>query len=159
MYLGEARIRLELESLVQVNPRYKTLFYGLKRNHPHSAAVVHPLLFMLRRLVYAAIAIFCLSVPIVGVFILSLTCVIMLGYVLVEQQWEDQLIARQHIVNEVALYFILLLVMMCALPLAPSMLSPIGWAIISLTIAIQVFNLAIIFVTSAYHLILYQKRN
>jgi len=89
----EARIRLELESLVKVSDRYKTLFYGLKRNHPHSAAVVHPLLFLIRRLIYAAIAIFCLSVPIVGVYILSFICVAMISYVLVEQQWEDSLIA------------------------------------------------------------------
>jgi len=54
---------------------------------------VHPLLFLIRRLIYAAIAIFCLSVPIVGVYILSFICVAMISYVLVEQQWEDSLIA------------------------------------------------------------------
>ena len=90
----EAKIRLELESLVKVSQRYKTLFLGLKLNHPHSAAIVHPLVFLLRRIIYSAIALFCLTVPVVGAFILSFICVLMITYILVEQQWEDSLIAR-----------------------------------------------------------------
>ena len=90
----EAKIRIELESLVKVSDRYKTLFLGLKRNHPHSAAIIHPLVFLLRRIIYSAIALFCLSVPVIGVFILSFICVLMIGFILVEQQWEDSLIAR-----------------------------------------------------------------
>ena len=151
----EARLRLELESLVKVSPRYATLFLGLKRNHPHSAAIVHPLMFLLRRIVYSAIALFCLSVPIVGAFILSWICVLMLCYIIVEQQWEDSLIARQHFINEMALYLILLLVIACGLPIPPSFLSPIGWTIISLVLVTIVFNLAIIAYSSCLYFLLY----
>ena len=47
-----------LESEVQPNFVYKTLFYGLRRNHPHNVAVLHPLLFCLRRVLYAVAVIF-----------------------------------------------------------------------------------------------------
>ena len=147
-----------MESLVKVSDRYKTLFYGLKRNHPHSATVVHPLVFLIRRLVYACIVLFCLSVPIIGAYLLSWICVAMIGYIIIEQQWEDSLIARQHIVNEIALYLILTIVIICSIPLPASAMSPLGWVLISIVLVTLVFNLAIIAYSSIVHLILYYKR-
>ena len=43
---------------MEVNSRYKTVFYGLRKNHPHNAALVHPMTFLLRRIAYAAIIVF-----------------------------------------------------------------------------------------------------
>ena len=90
----EAKLRTELESLVKVNPRYKTLFYGLRRNHPHMAAVTHPLIFLVRRIIYSAIVLFMFHLPIVGTYLLCTICVGVIAFVIVEQQWEDHLIAR-----------------------------------------------------------------
>ena len=91
---AEAKIRAKLESLVQVKPRYKTLYYGLRRNHPHMAAVTHPLIFLLRRIIYAAIVLFMVHLPLVGTYLLCSICVAVVAFVILEQQWEDLLIAR-----------------------------------------------------------------
>jgi len=89
----EAQIRLKLESVSKPSERYRTLFYGLKRNHPHSAAVMHPLMFLLRRIVYSAIVIYFVGLPCIAVYILCAVCLGMIAYVIVEKQWEDSLIA------------------------------------------------------------------
>ena len=53
-----ARIDLAMESSVRVPFRYKTLYEGLKLNHARNAAVVHPLIFLLRRALLALIVIY-----------------------------------------------------------------------------------------------------
>ena len=52
-----AVMRLHLESQVKVSVWHKTLFFGLRHNHPHNVAVVHPLAFVLRRLLFATLII------------------------------------------------------------------------------------------------------
>lgn len=140
----EAQIKLKLESLTKPSQRYRTLFYGLKRNHPHSAAVMHPLMFLLRRILYSAIVIYFVSLPIVAVYVLIVACLIMLAYVIVEKQWEDSLISWQHIFNEVALYLVLLAVIGSTLPIFSEVVSPVGWFMITVFISILIFNLIII---------------
>lgn len=54
----EAYMRVALESEVAVNPRFKTLFYGLKKNHPRHVAVVYPIMFLLRRVLFSVIILF-----------------------------------------------------------------------------------------------------
>ena len=51
----EAERRVQLQSQVQLSNSYKTLFYGLKKNDPHNVAIVQPLSFMLRRIIYAMV--------------------------------------------------------------------------------------------------------
>ena len=142
-----------------MNTRYKTLYYGLKRNHPHMAAITHPLIFLVRRVIYAAIVLFMINTPIVGIALLAFICVGVIAFVIVEQQWEDTLIAWQHVINEVALYLILMLTLACALPLPLSAVSPIGWLIIGLTLSIVTFNLGVIAFYTLTHGRLYVKRN
>ena len=139
----DAQIRLKLESLARPSDRYRTLFYGLKRNHPHSAAVVHPLIFLIRRIVYSAIVLFMIKLSMVGAYILALICLGMIAFIIVEKQWEDSLIAWQHVVNEVGLYLILLAVLACALPLSGVLVSPLGWYMIAVFLATLIFNLVI----------------
>ena len=72
------------------NPRMKTLYLGLKMNHPRHVALVHPLAFLTRRILFAAIIIFMVNISlynVIGVFLLLLTCLFMLGFVLSEWQW------------------------------------------------------------------------
>lgn len=59
----EARLRLQLEDLVDVNPRYETLFTGLKLNQPRNSAVVQPFTFIVRRILYAALIVFMPHLP------------------------------------------------------------------------------------------------
>ena len=59
----EVQLKLKLEEMVDVNPRYRTLFAGLKLNTAHNSAVVQPLAFMLRRTLYAAMIVFMPHLP------------------------------------------------------------------------------------------------
>ena len=43
---------------MQISKRYRTLHYGLKRNHERNVAIVHPLMFILRRVIYALVIVF-----------------------------------------------------------------------------------------------------
>ena len=88
----EAQIRVTLEGQVSCNPRYETIFYGLKKNHPHNVALVHPMFFLLRRIIYAAIIIFLYSRPFFASLALMVLSFGILGYVICEKQWEVSLI-------------------------------------------------------------------
>ena len=89
----EAAIRLRLEGQVKVSLWYKTLFSGLTHNHPHNIAVVHPLAFVLRRVLYAVLittaqqesVLFC-------TLALQFTCLFMMAMVWSEIPWDDALI-------------------------------------------------------------------
>jgi len=155
----EAKLQIKLEQVVYVCDRYRTLFYGLKRNHPHSAAIVYPLTFLIHRIVYSAIVLFMAGLPMIGAYLMSIICILTIAYVIVEQQWEDSLIGRQQVFNEIALYLILVIATVCALPLAPAALSPIGWTLILIVLTTVVVNLVIIAYFTFPFLIRYLKRN
>ena len=103
--ISESVRRVRLSDQVILRQSYKTLFYGLKKNHPHNVAIVHPLSFLLRRILYAIIIIFTTEEnSFFGALILLLTSLFMMTLVLLEAQWQDTLINRQHFVNEVFFY-------------------------------------------------------
>ena len=83
----EARRRVELEELVEVSSAYRTLFYGLRRNHEHNMAVVHPILFIMRRILYAIAIVYMQgeSLPLFAALILLVTCLVMLGTIVMER--------------------------------------------------------------------------
>ena len=95
----------------------------------------------------------------IGAYILSWVCLIMIGFVIVEQPWEDSIITMQHIFNEIVLYLILLIVIICGLPLSPNAVGPAGWVLILLVLTTVVFNLAIIAYATIMHLTLFAKRH
>ena len=55
-------------------------------------AVVHPLMFMLRRIIFALVIVFMDNVHMWGVLVFMFTTLCMLAYVLSEKQWEEQII-------------------------------------------------------------------
>ena len=77
-------MRLELEDQVQISPYYKTLFSGLKKNHSHNVAVLHPLAFLFRRVLYATIIVFMTNQPFFGSVALLTTCLMMLCFCVTE---------------------------------------------------------------------------
>ena len=83
-YRSEARMRLALEDEVELNSCYKTLFLGLKKNHPHNVAVIHPLIFLLRRVLYALIIVFMVNSPYFGSVLLMVSCFAMICYTVTE---------------------------------------------------------------------------
>jgi len=147
----EAQLKVQLESLVRVSAHYRTLFTGLKKNHQHSAAVVYPVIFLIRRIVYAAIVLFLVHIPSVAAYLLCWICVGMIGYILVEQQWEESLISRQHIVNEIALYLVVLIAFVSSAPLPVVAIGLLGWSLIAIVISTVVFNILVITYSFCIH--------
>ena len=82
----EAEKRVALEAQVHVNSAYETFYLGLRRNQEHGMAVVHPVTFIIRRLLYAVIIIHMQgeSLTFFGAVIMLLTCLIMLCVVSIE---------------------------------------------------------------------------
>ena len=80
----QAQLRIKLETEVTVSRRYKTLFYGLKKNHPHNCALIHPIVFLLRRIIYTVIIIFMFDLPFYASLILLAISLALLGYVITE---------------------------------------------------------------------------
>ena len=84
---------------------YKTLFYGLKRNHEHNVAVLHPILFVMRRVIYSLVIIFMIGESVMfGALILILSTLFMLIFVATERQWKEKFVNWQHIANEAIIY-------------------------------------------------------
>ena len=72
---------------------YKTLFYGLKRNHEHNVAVLHPILFIMRRVIYSLVIIFMIGESVMfGALILILSTLFMLIFVATERQWKEKFV-------------------------------------------------------------------
>ena len=53
---------------------------------------MHPLMFIMRRVIYALVIVFMDKVMIWGVIIVMICCLIMLAYALSEHQWKDSII-------------------------------------------------------------------
>ena len=103
----EAKLRVALTEHAHMAAAYKTLFYGLKKNHPHNMAIVHPLAFLVRRVIYAFVIInFLKEVAMFGALILLATCLVMMAFVMAEAQWEDKMINGQHLANEAFFYLL-----------------------------------------------------
>lgn len=90
----QAKLAIEIEESLRKPQRYKTLYYGLKVNHPRNVAVIHPLMFFLRRIILACIIVFLDEIPLVGTWIFMACSLTMLAYVLTEQQWSDKIITN-----------------------------------------------------------------
>ena len=155
----EAGIRVKLQDEVDCNPRYKTLFYGLKKNHPQNVAVVYPTLFLVRRVIYVVCILFLTQLPYIAVVIMMLTCLAMLALVFTTSQWEDLIINQQHVINEVAFY-VVLLHMTVFVGLTPSSAATIflGWTLIASLLAIIIYNIIILIYCALQYLRLASKR-
>ena len=78
-------MKLKLQDEVKVNSAYETLFYGLKSNHEHNVAVIHPLFFILRRVLYSVVIIFMVGENVIfGAMLLLLSTLAMIVFVATE---------------------------------------------------------------------------
>lgn len=147
-----------LQSTIKICVRFKTLFYGLRLNHPHSAHIVHPLVFLVRRVIYSAIVIFMLTIPLIAAYLLCMMSLFLIAFTIIEKQWNDQMMLKMHLVNEISLYLILLIAIVSSLPLHTEAVSPVGWSIIALTMSNLLFNVSTIVILTSQHGRLYLKR-
>ena len=69
-----------------------TLYSGLKLNHPKHVAVVHPLMFLMRRIIFALVIVFMDKVQTWGVMIFMAYTLGMLAFTLSERQWKARVI-------------------------------------------------------------------
>ena len=105
--LLEARKRLILADSVAISPHFQTLFNGLKLNHPENVAMVHPLFFMLRRVLYAAVIVGLARYGALGAILVQVACLVQLCLLCSFWSWSDPLINAQHLGSEIALHMIL----------------------------------------------------
>ena len=89
---SEAYLRVKVADRVKANQSYRTLFYGLKPNQERSSAIVHPFMFLLRRVIYALVIVCLVETYLWGVFVVMFSCLCMLAFALTEFQWKDRII-------------------------------------------------------------------
>lgn len=73
--------------------------------------MIHPLMFLLRRFIYAFVIVFMDEIMHWGVVIVMTCTLMMLAYALSEFQWKDSLINKQHIFNETTIYILCVLLL------------------------------------------------
>ena len=149
-----AKMQIMLADSVKEPQRYKTLYYGLKRNHPHNVAVIHPLMFLTRRIIYALVIVFMDQVPFWGVIIFMYMTLIMLAYALSEQQWKARIINQQHWFNESTLYLLSVLMLCFSDFLSPLMRYGLGFVLITIVFIFVIYNVIIMLLCSCNFFIL-----
>ena len=154
----EAKLRVKQEYETKISERYRTLFFGLRLNHPHNATVVHPSIFILRRITYAATVLFMFNTSIITAYLLSVICIGVIAFVVIEKPWKDSFIAKQHILNEIALYMIFSAVISCSMPMSSEVSTYLGWTMIYLIQAVVAMNLVAIAYSTSAHTKLFIKR-
>ena len=87
-----ARRILVLEGQVKINPHYKTLFTGLKLNHPDNVTAIYPATFLLRRVLYGVAIVGMTGQGIASTFLLLFASLGSLCYLAVFRQWKNSLI-------------------------------------------------------------------
>ena len=112
--MEQAETRVDIEDEVEVSPYYKTLYYGLRKNHEHNAATVYPILFVLRRVIYSLVIVFLINdmQPFFGALILIMTTLFMLIFVAIEGQWESKTLNTQELINEF-IFYVLCISLLC----------------------------------------------
>ena len=137
---------------------YRTLFYGLRHNHERNVAIVHPLMFLVRRVIYALVIVFLAHVMFWGVWFVMYSCLVMLAFALAEWQWREPIINYQHIIDEWFIYMLCLLLLCFSNYVSSSTRWMIGYIFILVCFIYIVFNTIVIFYCSLVLIWKYIKR-
>ena len=105
-----AKIKSTLDAKVGVSPHYRTLFTGLKVNHPRKVGLVHPLAFFAYRIAFLAIACSLAASTLAQAFMAMVLVMSMLAFSLHDQPWTEAKLNRQASINEAAVYLLTTLV-------------------------------------------------
>ena len=138
--LENAREMVAGGELIKKPQRYKTLFYGLKLNHPRNVALVHPLMFTMRRVIYALVIVFLADTPLIGVWLVMLSTMIMLSFAVTEHPWKDAVINTQHTFNEVVTYFVCVYLLLFNGFIPAETRLTLGYSLIALITVFLVYN-------------------
>lgn len=85
----EAQLRLSIEKDVRVSKRYSTLFNGLKLNTAHNSAVMEPLIFLVRRFLYAMLIVLLSHKPQVALMLMIGLSLLVLAFNISAKPWKD----------------------------------------------------------------------
>ena len=110
-------------------------------------ALLHPLFFLMRRIIYAAIIIFLYRWPLFAAVALICLTLVCAGFVINYHHWESSLINQQHIVNEFALYTLLLFVLL-SVGVYTDQSEFQGNIFIGLLLATMIYNICVILVAT-----------
>ena len=127
-------------------------------NHPRNVAIVHPVMFTLRRIVYALSIVLIASVPLLGVWIMLFGTVIMLAYALSEWQWSDKLINIQHIFNETVTYLVCVYLLLFTNFVDAEIRVTLGYFLLGVFVCFLVFNAVIMLIMLCRNLIQLLRR-
>ena len=141
-----------------VKEEFKTLFSGLKLGHPENVAVVHPLVFLLRRIFFAIGIVYLGHYGVFTLSVLQIFCLFSLGYSLEYRQWNSTMLNFQHLANEGLLYIILSLELCISAHEEMEFKGKLGESLIWLVVLVFAFNLIICLYSSLDHLRLLWKR-
>ena len=140
---SSAREMIAGASLIKKPERFKTLYYGLRLNHPRNVALIHPLMFIVRRIVYALSIIFLAKYTLYSVWLLMIGTILMLSFAVSEMPWKDPTINKQHIFNELVTYFFSMFLLVCTSALPYARREDIGYMLICFLCVFIIFNGAI----------------
>ena len=125
----------------------------------HNVAVVYPLAFLVRRVLYSVALVFLFAAPVFAVLALLGLTLAMLGLVLTESPWTSRLVGWQHVANEVVLYVCLVLLFFCCGPeLSAEQTLALGWTLVGLIAALWLFNSVVFVLAGLSYLRLVAKR-
>jgi len=148
----ESKLRLRIEDMATVNPRYATVFEGLKLNQPRNSAVVYPFAFLMRRLLFAIAIVFMSQQAILATVTTLVLSVAMLGFLVIEQPWKNPEHQKLDIANEALLTLALLLVLCGQCTTMDNSQSEIfGWILIGVLTLVIHLNVIVIGAQGYYH--------
>lgn len=127
-----AKLLSKLEDKVTVSRHYRTLFNGLKLNTPRKVAIVHPLQYLVRRLIFVATAIYFVSMPVFSMLAFMSLTLVMLAQSLHEKQWKQPAVNCQHILNEIIVYSLTTLLLLCNGSMTVDMINIAGLVVLGL---------------------------
>ena len=120
----------------------------------HNAAAAHPLIFVLRRVLYSIVIVFMVGEKVVfGALLLLLTSLAALIFVANEAQWEDRMNNIQHLLNEAIFYLVCMgLVCFSGIIFEAKQSVTLGWLLIGIIVVMISFNALYIMYTTCVHM-------
>lgn len=144
--------------LVKKPIRHKTLYYGLKLNHARNVAIVHPVMFTLRRIIYALCIVLIATLPLLGVWIMLVGTLVMLAYAVTEWQWKARIINHQHIFNEITTYIVCIHLLMFTNYNTAQVRVLLGFVLLGVFVIFLVYNSIIMLICLCHNIVLWIRR-
>jgi hypothetical protein len=124
-------------------------------------AILHPLLYLLRRIIFALVVIFLGRTTLFQQLIFIWTNVIMLAFAVNDFPWKESLINQQHIVNEMFVYVVSIMLLLFTDYVPFEVRYNLGYVMIFVLLSFVFYNLlvAVIVIGKTIYLVVLRYRN